>query len=58
MAVKADYYGIDSFKLNGKTYMHLQSSEESDRVDYSTLIDFTYQWAAENGVAILDEEEA
>ncbi len=56
-AIKAEFYGLDSFVIRGHTYTGIQSTEESDRAEYSRLIDFAYQWAAENGVVIQDRRE-
>jgi hypothetical protein len=53
-AVKQEFYGFDEFKMGKKWYRIVQSSEDSDRAEYSRLIDFALQWAAENGVVIDD----
>jgi len=56
-AVKQDYFGIDEFKVRDKWYRMVKSSEDTDRIEYSSLIDAAYQWAAENGIAIPDYEQ-
>lgn len=53
-AIKQEFYGLDEFKMGDKWYRIVQSSEESDRMEYSQLIDFAFQWAAENGIAVED----
>ena len=56
--VKEDYYGRDKITTpSGKTYEIVQSSEESDRIDYSALIEHLYRWSAENGI-LLPERSA
>lgn len=54
-AVKVDHFGIDMFTLHGKTYAFVQSSEDTDRIEYSELVEAAYRWAAENGILIPDE---
>lgn len=53
-AIKQDFYGLDEFKMGNKWYRTVQSTEDSERPEYSQLIDFALQWAAENGVVIPD----
>ncbi len=53
-AIKEDFYGTDEFFVGNRKYRGVQSSEESDREEYSRLIDFAYQWAAEREVLIRD----
>ena len=53
-AIKFDFYGLDEFTVGGQTVFDVQSSEESDRAEYSRLIDHAYRWAAERDVVILD----
>ena len=55
-AVKADFYGIDEFKVGNKWYRGIRSSEDSDRIEYSELIDFAYRWAADAGIYIGDKK--
>lgn len=51
--VKEEHFGRDRFIApNGKVYDILPSSEESDRYDYSALIETLLRWAAENGVPL------
>lgn len=51
-AVKQEFYGLDEFKMGDKWYRTVKSSEDSDRIEYSALIEHAYQWAAENGIAL------
>lgn len=51
-AVKAEFYGLEDYVIDGKTYTHCESSEDSKRGEYSRLIDFTYQWCSERGFVI------
>lgn len=53
-AIKVDFYGLDEFRVGDQTFFDVQSSEESDRAEYSRLIDHAYLWAAERGVLIQD----
>lgn len=53
-AVKQEYFGLDEFKFGDKWYRSVKSSEDADRREYSALIDFAYQWAAENGIYVAD----
>lgn len=46
-AIKEDYFGVETYEINGKTYERVTSSEEPSRQGYSALIEFAYQWAAE-----------
>jgi hypothetical protein len=57
-AIKEDYFGVDVWVVNGKTYRGVTSSEEPGRAGYSDLIEFTLQWAAENCELVLDVEKA
>ena len=58
-AIKADFFGLDEYKLGDKWYRAVKPSEQADRDEYSQLIDYTYQWAAENlGFVFPDEPEA
>ena len=47
-AIKADFFGMDEFKIGDKWYRAVKPSESADRDEYSQLIEFTNQWAAEN----------
>jgi hypothetical protein len=53
-AIKEDFYGMDEFFVGNRRYRGVQSSEDSDRDEYSRLIDYAYQWAAEREVHIRD----
>jgi len=53
-AVKQEHFGLDEFKVGNKWYRIVQSSEDTDRLDYSALIETALRWAAENGVVIHD----
>ena len=49
--IKREYYGIDVVTLpRGARYEIVQSSEDEDRAGYARLIDFTLQFAAEQGI--------
>ncbi len=51
--VKEEHFGREEILApNGKLYLVVQSSEESDRIDYSALIETLLRWAAENGVPL------
>jgi len=54
LKVKAKFYGVDIKGEDGVYYALVPSSEESDREEYSRLIDSAYQWAAEGGHFIPD----
>ena len=47
-AIKSDYFGLDEYKVGNKWYRAVKPSEQADRGEYSGLIEYTYQWAAEN----------
>ena len=47
-AIKEDYFGLDEYKIGNKWYRAVKPSEKAERAEYSDLINFTYQWAAEN----------
>ena len=53
-AIKRDFYGFEVREVHGRRYELVQSSEDSDRPEYSGLIDFAYRWFAEAGVYIPD----
>ena len=50
--VKADYFGVDTVVIEGKSYQMLKSSESLDRMDYSKLVEHLQQWAAERGLSV------
>lgn len=52
--IKQDYYGFEKIRVGRRVYKFVQSSEESDREEYSRLIDYAYIWAAERGILIQD----
>ena len=54
LRVKASFYGVEIQNEDGVYYSILPSSEDSDREEYSRLIDHAYQWAAEAGHPIPD----
>ena len=54
LKVKASFYGVDIKGEDGVYYALVPSSEESDREEYSRLIDHAYQWAAEAGHHVPD----
>lgn len=47
-AIKADFFGLDEYRIGNKWYRAVRPSETAERDEYSALIDYTYQWAAEN----------
>ncbi len=51
-AIKVEFYGLEDYELDGKAYTFVQSSEESKKGEYSRLIEYTYQWAAERGLTV------
>lgn len=53
-AIKQEHFGLDEFKFGDKWYRTVQSSEDTERQEYSELIETAYRWAAENGVVIPD----
>ena len=53
-AIKADYFGIDEFKIGDKWYRAVRPSEQAAMAEYSDLISFTYIWAADNLGLVLD----
>jgi hypothetical protein len=53
-AIKQDQFGIDEFKMGNKWYRTVKSSEDTDRVEYSELIEAAYRWGAENEVVITE----
>ena len=55
-AIKADYFGLDEYKVGNKWYRAVKPSEQADRAEYSDLIEFTKQWAVENLDYIFDEK--
>ena len=58
-AIKADFFGLDEFKIGDRWYRAVKPSEQADRDEYSQLIDFAYQWAAETaGIVILGRGNA
>lgn len=57
--IKASFYGAEVFIVRMRTghevlWADVPSSEDSDREEYSRLIDHAYQWAAEGDVVIPD----
>jgi hypothetical protein len=48
-AVKIEHFGFEEYRIFGKWYRGLQSSEDADRENYSKLIDTAIRWAAEEG---------
>ena len=52
-AIKQDFFGLDEYKIGDKWYRAVKPSESADKPEYSQLIEFAYQWAAERGVVIL-----
>ncbi len=55
--VKQDFYGFEKVRVGRRVYKFVQSSEESDRAEYSRLVDFLYQWSAERGILVQDRRK-
>lgn len=53
-AIKEDFFGIDEWKIGNKWYRGVRPSEQAERDEYSQLIEYTLQWAAENCGIVLD----
>ena len=47
-AIKADFFGLDEYRIGNKWYRAVKPSEQAGMSEYSQLIDFAIQWAAEN----------
>ena len=56
-AVKQDFFGIDTYTLGGKVYQAVKPSEQAGREEYSELISFMMQWAAENCDYVFEDGE-
>ena len=56
-AIKEEYFGLDEYKIGNKWYRSVEPSEQAGREEYSGLIDFTYQWAAENCDLVIPNQE-
>jgi hypothetical protein len=54
LLVKARFYGVEAADHDGVIVAIVPSSEDSDREEYSQLIDFAYQMAAEQGIHLAD----
>ena len=54
MAVKLEHFGLDEFKVRDKWYRGIRSSEDTDRIEYSELIEAALRFGAENDIAIED----
>ena len=54
LKIKASFYGVEIKGEDGVYYAMVPSSEDSDREEYSRLIDHAYLWAAEAGHNIPD----
>jgi hypothetical protein len=54
LRMKADFYGVEVVNEDGVIVAVVPSSEDSDREEYSRLIDHTYQFAAEQSIALAD----
>ena len=54
LKVKASFYGVEIRDEDGVYYAVVPSSEDSDREEYSRLIDHAYQMGAEQGVVVQD----
>lgn len=47
-AIKADFFGMEEYKIGNNWYRAVKPSESAARDEYSQLIDFARMWAAEN----------
>ena len=56
--VKSYFYGIEKRHINGKVIEFTGSSEESDRQEYSNLIEAAFQLAAEAEIVITHKKPA
>jgi hypothetical protein len=54
LRIKAGFWGVEVKGEGDFYYALVPSSEEAEREEYSRLIDYTYQYAAENGIIIQD----
>lgn len=54
--IKQEFFGLDEWRLNGKWYRGVRPSESAEMDEYSKLIEYTYQYAAENCDLVLDAE--
>lgn len=52
--IKEQFYGVETKVVLGVPRRFTQASEDSDREEYSRLIDFAYQLGAEQGFNIPD----
>jgi hypothetical protein len=57
-AIKSDFFGMDEYKIGNKLYRAVKPSEQAERDEYSELIEFAYQWAAENCGFVWEREAA
>ena len=56
-AIKADYFGLDEFKVGEKWYRAVKPSEQAERAEYADLITYTMQWAAENCEYVFEDAQ-
>lgn len=54
LKIKADFYGVEVINEDGVIVAVVPSSEDSDREEYSRLIDHAYRFAAEQDIFIPD----
>jgi predicted transcriptional regulator len=57
-AIKAEHFGLDEVKIQDKWYRMVKSSEDTDRMEYSELIETALRMGAEWGVVILETRDA
>lgn len=55
-SVKEDFYGMEEWKIGDRWYRGVKPSEQSERDEYSQLIDHLIQFAAENCEYVFDVE--
>ena len=54
LRIKGEFYGVEVTTTDGVVAMLVPESEDSDREEYSRLINFSYQWAARRGISLVD----
>jgi hypothetical protein len=52
--IKAEFYGVEKRVVGGRSYEFIQGSEETGKEEYSRLIDFAYQFLAQQEIALQD----
>lgn len=55
-AIKADFFGLDEYKIGNRWYRAVKPSEQAEMAEYADLITYTYIWAADNADYVFTEE--